>query len=60
MTITELIAALEAVRDVHGDLPVLVYNLRNEERLADWVEFLPAECRQETAQPRCDAVTLRS
>lgn len=57
MTITELIAALEAVRAEHGDLPVLTYNLRNEERPAK-VRVKEAKWRQDSAEPRCDAVVL--
>lgn len=57
MTITELIAQLEAIKAEHGDLPCITYNLNNEERPAK-VSFVGAKWRQDTAQPLMDAIAL--
>lgn len=57
MTLSELIAALEAVRAEHGDLPVMAYTLGNEERAAR-VKFLPTRWRQDGVEPSGDAVSI--
>lgn len=57
MTLSELIAQLQHVQQEHGDLPVITYNLRNEER-PPRVRFKAAKWRQDSADPRCDAVAL--
>lgn len=57
MTLSELIAKLQAVEAEHGDLPVIVYSLGNEER-SPQVRIKAAKWRQDSADPRCAAVAL--